>query len=115
MDMQTFEESSEAISITEPTTSTLASPSKSEQALTTAINTNNKPLKEYVLSAMRNYYMHVEGSNPSDIYAMVLKQVEPPLLETTMKFTQGNQSKAAVLLGISRGTLRKKLKEYGFS
>lgn len=115
MDMQTFEESSEAISTAERTTSTMTSVAKSEQVLTAEVNTTNKPLKECVLLAMKNYYTRVEGSNPSDIYTMVLKQVEPPLLETTMKFTQGNQSKAAILLGISRGTLRKKLKEYGFS
>jgi len=87
---------------------------KPEQTITTEVNTTNQPLKDCVLSAMKNYYARMEGARPSEIYKMVLAQIEPPLLETTIKFTQGNQSKAAMLLGISRGTLRKKLKKYGF-
>ena len=44
---------------------------------------------------------------------MVLAEVEAPLLETVMEFTRGNQTKASTLLGLNRGTLRKKLKKYG--
>jgi Fis family transcriptional regulator len=44
---------------------------------------------------------------------MFLQEVETPLLETVMAYVRGNQSKAAELLGINRGTLRKKLKMYG--
>ena len=94
-------------------TTTIATALKPEQTITAAVNATNKPLKDCVFSAMKNYYTHVAGGNPCEIYELVLTQVEPPLLETTMEFTQGNQSKAAMLLGISRGTLRKKLKKYG--
>jgi len=87
---------------------------KPSDTIAAEINTTNKPLKDCVFSAMKNYYTHVEGGDPSEIYEMLLTQIEPPLLETTMEFTRGNQSKAAILLGISRGTLRKKLKKYGF-
>ena len=76
------------------------------------INTNNKSLKECVWSAIKNYYAHVQGGTPADVYDMVLSQIEPPLLQATMEFTRQNQSKAAILLGLSRGTLRKKLKRY---
>ena len=86
---------------------------KSEQTISAQINTTNKPLKDCVFSAMKNYYTHLDGSHPSAIYEMVLAQVEPPLLVTTLEFAGNNQSKAALLLGISRGTLRKKLKQYG--
>jgi Fis family transcriptional regulator len=44
---------------------------------------------------------------------MVLEQVEEPLLEAVMRYSAGNQSRAAEILGINRGTLRKKLKSYG--
>ena len=44
---------------------------------------------------------------------MVLAEVEPPLLETVMEYTKGNQTRAAEVLGISRSTLRKKLALYG--
>ncbi len=43
---------------------------------------------------------------------MVLCEVEAPLLETVMNHVKGNQTKASELLGLNRGTLRKKLKQY---
>ena len=44
---------------------------------------------------------------------MVLAEVEAPLLETVMRYTRDNQTKASIVLGLNRGTLRKKLKQYG--
>jgi Fis family transcriptional regulator, factor for inversion stimulation protein len=70
----------------------------------------NKPLRFYVEHALKNYLKNVD--QPADVYNMVLAQIEPPVLESIMEFTRGNQSKAAILLGLSRGTLRKKLKQY---
>jgi len=43
---------------------------------------------------------------------MVMGEVEPELLIAVMRFTNNNQSKAAVILGLNRATLRKKLKHY---
>ena len=54
----------------------------------------------------------LDGENPTDIYNMVLKEVELPLLEIVMKQCDDNQSKASKILGINRGTLRTKLKEH---
>ena len=55
-----------------------------------------------------------EGSriNPINVYQLVLKEVEPPLLNVVMEFANNNQSKAAEILGINRTTLRTKLKKY---
>ncbi|MGI9590312.1 MAG: sigma-54-dependent transcriptional regulator [Myxococcota bacterium] len=47
------------------------------------------------------------------IYRTLLEQVERPLLETVLDRTEGNQIKAAALLGINRNTLRKKIVELG--
>ena len=44
---------------------------------------------------------------------MVLAEVEAPLLEEIMAYTRNNQTKASRMLGLNRGTLRKKLKLYG--
>ena len=63
--------------------------------------------------ALRNYFAHLDGQPVTDVYQMVLSEVEAPLLETVMEYTRGNQTKASVLLGLNRGTLRKKLKTYG--
>ncbi len=70
-------------------------------------------LRASVEAAMKNYFAQLGDQSASNIYEMVISEVEAPLLEAVMQFTKGNQSKAAILLGISRGTLRKKLKHYG--
>ena len=72
----------------------------------------NRPLREYVKSTLLQYFDQLEGQNVVDLYQLVLGEVEAPLMETVMAHTRGNQSKAAVLLGVSRSTLRKKLKQY---
>ncbi len=70
-------------------------------------------LRENVEAAMANYFKHLDGQPVSDVYQMVLSEVEAPLLEQVMKYVRNNQTKAAHLLGLNRGTLRKKLKQYG--
>ena len=49
------------------------------------------------------------------MYELVLSEIEAPMLEEVMQYTRGNQTRAANLLGINRGTLRKKLKKYGMN
>ncbi len=71
------------------------------------------PLRDHVAETLRIYFHNLGGQAPSNLYDLVLREVEPPLLEIVMKFTRGNQTKAAVILGINRGTLRKKLRQYG--
>lgn len=74
-------------------------------------NTPQQPLKTYVEQALENYFSQLGGNSPSNLYELVLTEVESPLLEVVLRQTRGNQTKAAKLLGISRGTLRKKLKQ----
>jgi len=47
------------------------------------------------------------------IYRGLLERIERPLLRTVLERTEGNQIKAAALLGINRNTLRKKIVELG--
>ncbi|WP_249976586.1 DNA-binding transcriptional regulator Fis [Vreelandella olivaria] len=72
-----------------------------------------QPLREAVETAMRRYFEHLDGSQASDLYAMVMAEVEAPLLACVLEHTAGNQTRAADVLGLNRGTLRKKLKQYG--
>lgn len=69
-------------------------------------------LRECVEHAVKNYFDHLDGQDVTDVYNLVLAEVEAPLLEVVMKYTRHNQTKAAQVLGLNRGTLRKKLKEY---
>ncbi len=82
-----------------------------EQPLTAANSTSS--LRENVETAMANYFKHLDGQPVSDVYQMVMSEIEAPLLEQVMKYVRNNQTKAAHLLGLNRGTLRKKLKQYG--
>lgn len=80
--------------------------------ITASIDTANKPLRDCVLSAFKNYYNHLDGSEPNDVMELFESQAKAAAIEATMNYTRGNQSKAAKVLGISRGTLRKLLKKY---
>ena len=73
------------------------------------------PLRDHVYETLRIYFHNLGGQAPSNLYDLVQHEVEPPLLQIVMQFTGGNQSKAAAILGINRGTLRKKMRQYQLS
>ncbi|RDI48629.1 DNA-binding transcriptional regulator Fis [Aquicella lusitana] len=73
----------------------------------------NQPLHDSVRQALENYLSQLNGQMPSNLYELILAEVEAPLMEAVMEYTKNNQSRAAIVLGLSRGTLRKKLKMYG--
>ena len=50
---------------------------------------------------------------PSGLYGRILRDVERPLIDISLRATQGNQLRAAELLGLNRNTLRKKIKNLG--
>ena len=75
-------------------------------------NGDNETLRDSVYRALHNYFQNLDGQSVSDVYQMVLTEVEAPLLETVLDYTHGNQTRAAEVLGLNRGTLRKKLKLY---
>lgn len=77
-----------------------------------ATDLSQQTIRDCVERAMRNYFSHLDGQDVSDIYQMVLAEVEIPLLEVVLEYTRNNQSRAAETLGLNRGTLRKKLKQY---
>ncbi|BDX19142.1 MAG: DNA-binding transcriptional regulator Fis [Pseudomonadales bacterium] len=72
-----------------------------------------RTLRDSVEEALHNYFQHLEGQDVTDVYNMVLSEVEAPLLESVMNYVKGNQTRASEVLGLNRGTLRKKLKQYG--
>ena len=73
-------------------------------------NGQKQSLRECVKQALENYFAHLGGHTPAYLYELVLGEIEIPLLEIVMRSVKGNQCKAAVVMGLSRGTLRKKLR-----
>ena len=71
------------------------------------------PLATCVKNALDRYIHDLDGQTPGDLYAMVIAEVEAPLLEVVMQLAQSNQCQAAKMLGINRNTLRKKLRLHG--
>jgi Fis family transcriptional regulator, factor for inversion stimulation protein len=70
------------------------------------------PLHACIHSLLTSYFSDLDGHPPGNLFDLVMDEVERPLLETVLHHTRGNQSKAAEILGLNRGTLRKKLRKY---
>ena len=71
------------------------------------------PLGACVAHSLDNYFSELGDTDSQNLHAMVIAEVEKPLLEAVMQRAQGNQLRAARMLGINRNTLRKKLSLYG--
>ena len=73
-------------------------------------------IARYVRKAVNEYFKDLDGEEPScAMFNMVMNCVEKPLIETVLHHADGNQTRAAELLGINRNTLRKKIQEHGIS
>lgn len=70
-------------------------------------------LSACVRKMMKQYFKDLDGEGVTNIYDMVVANVERPLLEVVLTHVEGNQTRAAELLGLNRNTLRKKLNEHG--
>ena len=75
-------------------------------------DSTNGALKVAAEAAIKQLIDTLDGEDATDFYALVLAEVEEPLLRVVMQYTSNNQSKAAAMLGLNRGTLRKKLRQY---
>ena len=69
-------------------------------------------IPDCVNQSLDQYFKDLNGENPTNVYDMVVGLVEKPLLTYIMGISNGNQSKAAEILGLNRNTLRKKLKQH---
>lgn len=79
------------------------------------VEENAQALHQHITSAVKRYLgssSHKSKKDMLNLYQLILEEVEAPLFRTVMEQTRYNQSKAARVLGVSRGTLRTKLKRY---
>lgn len=74
--------------------------------------TQDQGLQDLVYGLVTRFLAENKTKSITDLYDMILSEVEPPLLQAVMEKRRGNQLQAARMLGISRGTIRKKLQRY---
>lgn len=86
---------------------------KHKPQLTLAQSDTQDTLRNCVRRSLVDYFHNLDGEDVNDLYQIVLAEIEIPLLEKVLEYTRGNQTRAAETLGLNRGTLRKKLKQYG--
>ena len=77
-----------------------------------AIKKNTSLLQQSVEQVIRKYLNDLDGELPCNLFDTVISEVEQPMLKTVLHHCDNNQSRTASCLGINRGTLRKKLKQY---
>ncbi|MDH5257109.1 MAG: DNA-binding transcriptional regulator Fis [Gammaproteobacteria bacterium] len=85
---------------------------ENEFAQSQTVDGTTSNIQECVQESMETYFSNLDGHGTNELYKMVIGEVEQPLLRVVLKHTRGNQTRAAEILGINRGTLRKKLKMY---
>ncbi|MCB1754499.1 MAG: Fis family transcriptional regulator [Gammaproteobacteria bacterium] len=77
------------------------------------VHTGTTKLRQCVNEALDDYFKTLEGETPTNLSRLVLCEVEEALIRYVMNQCRDNQCRAAEYLGINRGTLRKRLEEYG--
>lgn len=73
------------------------------------------PLREHVAVSIRRFLRDLDGCDTGELYEIALRELEIPLFQEVLRHCDGNQSRAAQMLGIHRATLRKKLRDYGLA
>ena len=86
---------------------------RARESTTARTHGRELPLRSHAERALSEYFTSLNGHRPAHLYDLVLREVEEPLFRVVLDYAEGNQSRAAGILGINRGTLRKKLKQLG--
>lgn len=73
----------------------------------------NDVIDAIIRQSIEQYFLDLGDEEPCAVYEMLLCRIEKPLFEVVLKKTEGNQTRAAEILGMNRNTLRKKMKLHG--
>ncbi len=76
---------------------------------------NDSEVGACIRKAVESYFKDLDGEKPCELYDLVIRCVEKPLIEIALNHSGGNQTRAAELLGLNRNTLRKKMQDLGIS
>ena len=89
--------------------------SRARPDLGARLNGKDLPLRDHAERALSDYFNSLNGHRPARLYDLVMREVEEPLFKVVLDYAEGNQSRAADILGINRATLRKKLRQFGLA
>jgi Fis family transcriptional regulator len=89
--------------------------SRARKEYSMRIDGSEVPLRNHAEQALHSYFSSLNGHRPARLYEMVLREIEEPLFKAVLDYAAGNQSAAAGFLGMNRGTLRKKLRQFGLA
>lgn len=73
---------------------------------------NSTDLPTCINNKLERYFRQLKGEKAHDVHAMVIQETELATLKFVLELTNNNQSEAARILGVSRGTLKKKISLY---
>ncbi len=76
------------------------------------IEPDQTKIEQCISEALDTYFDTLDGQEPSDLHKLVMAEVEETLIRYVMTHCHENQCRVSRYLGINRGTLRKRLKEY---
>lgn len=87
-------------------------PNHSDVDSPTHVMSPSATLGDHIELVVREYFDNLKEQQPTQLYDLMLTQFEKPLINVVLEYTRGNQTRTAEILGLNRGTLRKKLKTH---
>ena len=69
-------------------------------------------LSQLLEKKFASFVKKIKHSNNTGLYALLISEIEKPIFSLALQETNGNQVKAARLLGVNRNTIRKKMREF---
>ncbi len=75
------------------------------------MNINNQNQKALTRESVRIYLESLNGHNTNKLYDLVIEETEKGMITEVLAWCKGNRSNAAEMLGITRTTLRNKMRK----